>query len=85
MAKLKYLSENQRIATADHNGIAVIPTEDMENERIVVTYTDDSTPTVIDLGDGYYSIEGQEITEDYVDPTSLNLTVDQDGYSPIPE
>ena len=85
MAKLKYLSENQRIATADHNGIAVIPTEDMENERIVIIYTDDSTPTIIDLGDGYYSIEGQEITEDYVDPTSLNLTVDQDGYSPIPE
>lgn len=87
MAKLKYLSENQRIATADHNGIAVIPTEDMENKRIVNTYDDETgpeTPTLVDLGDGYYGVEGQEITSDYIDPTTLGLTVDENGYIPLP-
>lgn len=84
MTNLKYNSENKRIATVS-NGVANIPTEDSENERITLTSTDTSDAVFVTSGDGYYTIKDQPITEDYVDPSSLNVTVGEDGYASIPE
>lgn len=86
MPALEFDEENKRIATADSSGVAHIPTEDNENERI--TLTSGVTPTKLvfeTTGDGYYTIKDQVIEEEYLDPNTLNLTVDEDGYSSIPE
>lgn len=85
MATLIYTTENKRIAMADKSSVTILPTEDTENERITLTSTDTPDTVFVTSGDGYYTIKDQPITEDYVDPSSLNVAVGEDGYASIPE
>lgn len=86
MPKLIYNSENKRIVTSTANGVAVIPSEDTENERIVILSgsgnPDPDDEFILDF-DGYYTVNGQEITEEYLDPETLGLSVDSEGYIEI--
>lgn len=87
MSKLTYNSENKRIATATTNGVAVIPSEDTENERIVILSGGEIEPTptpefVLD-SDGYYTIFNEQITEEYINPETLGLSIDSEGYALI--
>lgn len=88
MANLTYNTENKRIATTNESSATVLPTEDTENERITLTSTD--TPVVPEIlfessGDGFYTVKDRSITEEYIDPQTLGLTIDNDGYASIPE
>jgi len=81
MAELKYNSENKRIATADSSGVAHIPEEDTENERISL-YSGSTNPKnefILD-SEGYYTVKGKIFTEEYIDPATLGLVPDSDGY-----
>ena len=89
MSNLTYNSENKRIATANQNGVANIPAEDSENERILILSDKiaepNPTPQLLVDSSGFASIQGQEISEDYVDPSELKLSANPDGYIPIGE
>lgn len=88
MANLVYNTENKRVATADSKGATVIPTEDTENKRISIIESGGTTPEPVKIivdEEGYASIEGRELTQDFIDPKTLGLTVDEDGYISIPE
>lgn len=84
MASLTYNAENKRIRTANSNSVAVIPSEDTENERILITSGSTKPPENIfrfmDDGNGFLSIDGQPITDEYLDPSTLGLVVDSEGY-----
>lgn len=89
MTNLKYNSENKRIPTVS-NGVANIPTEDSENERITIYSGSGQVgpdPQVIFVGDpeGYYTIEGVSLSEEYLDPEDYNLVPDEDGYISVPD
>mgnify|MGYP003620567819 CR=1 FL=1 len=89
MASLTYNTENKRIRTANSNSVATIPSEDSENERILILSDSTTTPPVdndvkfIDSGDGFFTIEGKTITDEYLDPSELGLVVNEDGYIPL--
>lgn len=84
MASLTYNTENKRIRTANSNSVAVIPSEDTENERIMISSGSVTPPEnklkFVNDGSGYLTIDGQSITEEYLNPAGLGLTVDSDGY-----
>lgn len=84
MASLTYNTENKRIRTANSNSVAVIPSEDTENERILIS-SDSGTPPenklkFVNDGAGFLTIDGQSITEEYIDPNTFGLVVDSEGY-----
>ena len=89
MASLTYNTENKRIRTANSNSVATIPSEDSENERILILSDSTTTPPVdndvkfIDSGGGFFTIEDKTITDEYLDPSELGLVVDEDGYIPL--
>lgn len=89
MASLTYNTENKRIRTANSNSVATVPSEDSENERILILSDSTTTPPVdndvkfIDSGGGFFTIEGKTITDEYLDPSELGLVVDEDGYIPL--
>lgn len=85
MATLIYNTENKRIAMANKSSATILPTEDTENERVTITSTDTPDTVFETSGDGFYTVKDQPITEEYVDPSTLDVTVGEDGYASIPE
>ena len=87
MASLTYNTENKRIRTANSNSVAVIPSEDTENERIMISSDSVAPPEnklkFVNDGSGFLTIDGQPITEEYIDPNTLGLVVDSEGYIPV--